>query len=90
MLGESLLKCFNNRNVILYQKKPYASAEHKVQVFTARLDFRRRVIFPCIHVNFTRVNVIEALYERLHVNVTIERGSSFKVDFHWRVFRYAR
>ena len=28
------------------------------------------------HVNFARVNIIEAMYERSHGNVTIERGSS--------------
>ena len=40
------------------------------------------------HVNFTRVNIIEAMYERSHGNVTIERGSSFKVGFWLRTLTH--
>ena len=29
------------------------------------------------HVNFTRENEIEAMYERPHVSVEVERGSTF-------------
>ena len=36
------------------------------------------------HVKFTRVNEVEAMYERPHVNMKVERGSTFTlhVTFH--------
>ena len=43
------------------------------------VDFHCRVMFPCegTPVKFTRVNEIEAMYERPRVNVKVERGSTF-------------
>ena len=39
-----------------------------------RVDFHCHVISPCVRTYITRVNEIEATYERPRVNVEVERG----------------